>query len=211
MNSGQVKDDHLFCNENPLNSAIFAETLLVGNAKLKGYRKYVFAQCAHGLVNEDWLPIKKMTRLDANYKMYLVPIGCPGHWDQNGIELQHAILEGKDADGCVRTSKAAVYTRQLCRCIISDMLTSLIEADMTPQSKLHCQAVGTPSARRALLDGESCDAWLCSSCHSVDAGTSSCKDIECNMFFWACAKCRDASRTDVEHTRIPGQCRAAHP
>ena len=121
QNKAQVHDGHLFLTENPGNSLMFSKSPLKDHSKLKGYVKIMFDQCCHGLVDMYYLPIKKNTRIDCNLEMPMVKDKCQGHFDNRGHPIEHSKLEGKDPDGLSRTSKAAVYTRALCRMILFDI------------------------------------------------------------------------------------------
>ena len=135
----QVKKDLAFGVEQPLNSTMFQtdgcsmkELLELPNVR----RRQQVDQCAHGCMDENAVPIKKATIIVANFKLGKTAKRCGGHKGRTHASLQCTV------DGVSRATKAMVYPKQMCLCLVDDVWkfsrsTGLVFASWPSELILH--------------------------------------------------------------------------
>ncbi|OLQ01786.1 hypothetical protein AK812_SmicGene15471 [Symbiodinium microadriaticum] len=104
-----------FTVEQPLSSAMFADSPMSRLLEHEGISKQRFDQCMLGAVDEHGRPVRKSTAFYSNRRWRSVLKRCGGHKGQ-----AHGALQGKWA-GLNRTAIAAVYPRRLCHQISQDI------------------------------------------------------------------------------------------
>ena len=83
--------------------------------------------CRHGATDENGNKIRKRTNLRKRRRLKLRATA-----KRCLCVVPHAVLQGVAPNGLTRTSMAAVFPKQLCRALVSDLLKQVMKQEQVP-------------------------------------------------------------------------------